>query len=233
MNRVEVDGIWVDAVDLPGALARVEGWLGEQNFRHVVAANASKTERTRRDPDLRAAVVAADLVLADGIGVLWRARRLGKRLPGRVPGVDLMSALLARAACLGWRVFFLGGRPGVAERAAVRARATWPGLVIVGVLSGQGTDDHAIGAVARSGADLLFVGMGTPRQELMLHRARERLGVRVAMGVGGSLDVLCGDLPRAPEALRRAGLEWAWRLVVEPRRLTQRRTFDSVRYVLR
>ncbi|MDR7386279.1 MAG: WecB/TagA/CpsF family glycosyltransferase, partial [Armatimonadota bacterium] len=147
------------------------------------------------------------------------SRRLGRPLPERVPGVELMEALCERAARQGWPIFLLGGLPGVAEQAAAELRRRWPGLPVAGTHHGYFQVEGAVvEAVARSGAALLFCGLGSPRQELWLSRHLDRLGVRVAMGVGGSLDVLAGRSARAPAWLRRVHLEWLYRLLREPRR---------------
>jgi N-acetylglucosaminyldiphosphoundecaprenol N-acetyl-beta-D-mannosaminyltransferase len=228
--RVDVDGIGLDVLDRDQAVDRVTSWLGG-DFRHVVALNAAKAERARRDVDLRAAIRDADLVLADGVGVVLRARRIGTSVP-RVAGVDLMESLLAVAAARSVPVFLLGGRGDVAARAAEVAMKRWPGLIVAGTRHGEGADEVALDVVIRSRAALLFAGLGTPRQERFLHGARDRLGA-VCLGVGGALDVLCGDAARAPVPLRDAGLEWAWRLAADPRRLGQRRSLDALRYVLR
>lgn len=231
MMRIDVDGLPVDVVDPDGAVRLVSAWMGG-SFRHVLALNAAKAERARRDDGLRDAIRAADLVLADGVGVVWQARRRGHTLV-RLTGIDLMEALLAQAARHGWSVFLLGGRIGVAQRAAEVSRRRWPGLIVAGARHGEGTDDVAADVVRRSGAQLLVAGLGTPRQETMLHRLGGATGASVGLGVGGALDVLCGDLPRAPVPLRAAGLEWAWRLGTQPGRLWQGRTMDALRYVLR
>jgi N-acetylglucosaminyldiphosphoundecaprenol N-acetyl-beta-D-mannosaminyltransferase len=158
-------------------------------------------------------------VVADGIGVVWASRRVGCPLPERVPGIELMEALCARAEAEGWAVFLLGGLPGVAEQAALALSRRWPRLRVAGTHHGYFSEDGpVVEQVARSGAQVLFCGLGSPRQELWLARNLARLGVQLAMGVGGSLDVLAGRTPRAPLWLRRLHLEWLYRLLREPRR---------------
>ena len=165
------------------------------------------------------ALKRADLSVADGVGILWAARRRGIHLPERVPGVELMTRLLARGGS-DLRVYFLGAKPGVAERAAEVARERF-GTAVAGVQHGyfkRPNDVPAvIQAVAESGAQLLLAGLGEG-QELFLHTHRAALGVPLLIGVGGALDVLAGEVKRTPEWTHRVGLEWAYRVGSDPKR---------------
>lgn len=233
--------VWVLGVPLSPltrseALEEIAGWLpspqggdqgtdkapAEEGPHLVFTPNAEIIARAQRQPDLQAALRAADLTVPDGIGVVWAARRLGTPVPERVPGIELLDALLARAVQAGWRVYFLGARPGVAEEAARRLRERWPGLTVVGTHHGYfGAADEAevLAAIRAAAPDILVVALGAPKQELWLTRHRADLPVRVALGVGGSLDVFAGRVERAPLVWRRLGLEWLYRLVRQPRRL--------------
>lgn len=188
--------------------------------RIVVTANPEILAAARVDAELAAVLEDAALVVADGIGVVAAARILGRPVPERVPGVELLERLLAACARLGLRPFFLGARPGVVDAAVDRAKQRFPGLEPAGWHHGYfALDDPApVRAVAASGADLLFSGMGADRDLRWLARNRERLRVPVAMGVGGSFDVLAGRVRRAPAWVRRVHLEWLYRLLMEPRR---------------
>ncbi len=218
-GRVWVLGVPFDPVDL-GAAVEVCARLVQDGRPHlVVTANPEAVMRAQADPEFAEVIRGADLVVADGIGVIWASRRLGQPLPGRVPGIELVEALCAHAARAGLRVFLLGGAEGVAERAAQNLVRRYPGLRIGGTHHGYFTEDAPVVArVAESRSELLFVGMGMPRQEKWLSRHLSALGVRLAVGVGGSLDVLAGRVRRAPEVLRRLHLEWLYRLLQEPRR---------------
>ncbi len=170
--------------------------------------------RARENPELRAALGSAWLTVADGVGVVWAARRAGAELPGRVPGVELVADVLDLGGA-GLRVFFLGGRPGVAERAAATAQERW-GVSVAGFRDGYFDREQEAGEVAaqiaRSGATLLLAALGED-QELFMHRYRHALGdVRAMIGVGGTLDVLAGEVKRTPEFTRRLGIEWLWRV---------------------
>jgi N-acetylglucosaminyldiphosphoundecaprenol N-acetyl-beta-D-mannosaminyltransferase len=163
----------------------------------------------------------AGLVTADGIGIVWASRVSGHPVPERVTGIDLMMRLLEYAAVKGWRVFFLGSAPGVAEAAAGKAAGLFPGLRVAGAYHGYFSDEDSgvvAGKIMGSSPHLLFVAMGSPRQEIWIEQNLHLLGGVAAIGVGGSLDVLSGNVPRAPEWFRRRNLEWLGRLLNDPGR---------------
>jgi N-acetylglucosaminyldiphosphoundecaprenol N-acetyl-beta-D-mannosaminyltransferase len=199
---------WVHARARPGAEPHL-----------VVTLNPEIVVRAASDPDLAAALGRADLTVADGVGVVWAARRAGVALPGRVPGVDLAFAVL-EAGGADLRVYLLGGRPGVAAAAAAAARSRW-GTTVVGARHGyfdRDVDGAAVAAEVRaSGAGLLLAGLGEG-QERFLDAHRDAFGAGVLIGVGGTLDVLAGTARRTPAWTRRWGLEWAWRVGLDPRR---------------
>lgn len=187
--------------------------------RLVVTLNPEIVVRARHDADLRGALERADLTVADGVGVVWAARRTGHALPGRVAGVELAFRVLELGGA-DLRVAMVGGRPGVAESAAAEAQRRWGSDV---VLTRDGYFDRAregaavADAVAASGAHLLLAGLGEG-QEVVLDTHRDRWGVGAMVGVGGSLDVLAGVAKRTPAWTRRVGLEWAWRVGLDPAR---------------
>jgi N-acetylglucosaminyldiphosphoundecaprenol N-acetyl-beta-D-mannosaminyltransferase len=183
----------------------------------VVTLNPEIVVQAREVAVLERAIQAASLVVADGVGMLWAARQLASPLPERVTGVDLMFQLLERAPHL--RVFLLGGKPGVAERAAKIAQTRY-GSTIVGCHHGYFDKQHpdeVISQIVDSHAQLLFAGLGEG-QEIFLNTHKDSLGVPVMMGVGGSLDVLSGEVYRAPTWTRQLGIEWAWRVGLDPSR---------------
>lgn len=182
-----------------------------------------------RTPAYRAACDAAWLRLADGMPIVWASRLLGRPLPARVAGSDLLPALCGLAAARGYPVFLLGGRAGVPERAAARLTERFPGLRIAGVHAPPDDFDPsgaasgaAAAAVNAARPALLFVGLGAPKQELWLHRHWDALEVTVAMCCGAAIDFAAGVQIRAPGWMQRGGLEWAWRLGRDPRRLWKR-----------
>lgn len=206
-------GFPVHPVDLAAASAWVvQAARRSEAPRLVVTLNPELVVRAREDAALAAVLRRADLSVADGVGLVWAARRRGIVLPGRVPGVDLAFATLAASPTL--RVFLLGGRPGVAEAAARMARERW-GTVVVGTHHGYfdpASDGAAVAAaVGASDAQLVLAGLGEG-QERFLDDQRAILGAGVLIGVGGTLDVLAGTARRTPAWTRRMGIEWAWRV---------------------
>ncbi len=187
--------------------------------RLLVTLNPEIVVQAETDLELKNALHHADLNVADGVGITWAAKRSGTPLPERVPGVELMTRLLERGGP-GLRVYFLGARPGVAERAAARAHEHY-GTVVAGVQHGyfRRPDDvpEVVDAVAQSGAQLLLAGLGEG-QELFLHTHRVALRVPLMMGVGGALDVLSGEVERTPAWTHKLGLEWAYRVGFDPER---------------
>lgn len=230
-RRIEVLGVPVDVLSLDEACEAAASLWAAGGKHHVVTVNPELIMAARgseRGAALREALAGASLCVADGIGVVWASKVLGAPLPGRVPGIELAEGLIARAAAEGKSLFLLGGRPGVAEEAARRLERRFPGLRVAGTHHGYFDaeapgGDEGVEAVAPFDVDLLLVGMGAPRQELWIARRKEQLRARVMIGVGGALDVFAGRVKRAPESLRRAGLEWAYRLATQPwraRRMT-------------
>lgn len=215
-------GCRVDRVDTAGALARIAQLLDAGSAAQIVTLGAEMANLAHDDARYRAVINAADLVVPDTIGILMAARWLGAPLAERVAGIDLLERLCALAAQRALPVYLLGGAPGVAQAAGEALTRRHAGLRIAGAEPGYFDDaqDAAIGdRITSSGARLVFVGLGFPRQEYWIRDHRASLGAAVCLGVGGSFDVLSGRLARAPLAVRRVGLEWLYRLVREPRRL--------------
>ena len=216
--KINILGVAFDALTLGEAEERADALLCSGAGGYIVTANPEIVLRCREDAAYAAAVNGAKLVLADGVGDLCAARILGTPLPGRVAGADLVPRLLARLAERGGSVFRYGARPGAAERAGESLQSACPGLRIAGTENGYISDETALlEALEREKPDLLLLGLGAPRQELWMARNRQKINA-VMIGVGGLLDVFAGDIPRAPEAWQRLGLEWLYRLLREPRR---------------
>ena len=234
-GRSELLGLTFDAVSLDAAAAKCLEFCRAPRASHViVTANASHLCMMRRDPELAAACRAAHLTLADGMSVVWALRAAGQSVPERVTGVDLMARLLSVAGAHKLRVYFLGAKPEVVAALARQSRAQHPGLQIAGFHDGYfGPDEDRVIAeeVRASGAHMLFVGMPTPFKETWCERYRQRLDVPVIVGVGGSFDVLTGYVRRAPRWMQRMGLEWLWRLLMEPRKLWRRYLTTNSQFV--
>jgi N-acetylglucosaminyldiphosphoundecaprenol N-acetyl-beta-D-mannosaminyltransferase len=200
----------------------------------VISVNPERIMHAGRDPAFGAVLRGADLALADGAGVVWAARHLGRPLPERVAGVDFVRALAARGAGQGWRFFFLGGGPGVAEAAGRALREAYPGFVLAGSHAGSpdsASDAATIEAVRASGAQLLFLAYGAGAEEAWLARNLAASGASIGMGVGGAFDFISGRVRRAPRWMRNWGLEWLYRLSREPWRW--RRMIALPRFVIR
>lgn len=220
-GRVEVLGVGVDPLTMDKAVQRVVALVEAGRGGLVVTPNPEIIMAARGDLRLRAVLNGAEVAVADGVGVVWAARRLGRPLPERVAGYDLLRRLLEVSSRAPYRVFFLGGRPGVAEAAAGRAQDAWPGLPVVGAYHGYFGPAEELDVVVRireAHPDLVFVGLGMGRQEQWMGRNRSRFEKSVLMAVGGGLDVLAGTVRRAPEAWQRLGLEWLYRLLRQPGR---------------
>ncbi|MBL8926575.1 MAG: WecB/TagA/CpsF family glycosyltransferase [Pseudonocardia sp.] len=191
----------------------------------VGVVNAAKIVKLRRDELLRSSLLDCDVILADGQSVVWASRLLGRRLPERITGIDLFERLLELADRDHLRIYLLGARPEVLESVRRRIRERFPAVVIAGAADGyfDMADAAAVAADVRgSHADMLFLGMTTPKKEIFLARYGDELDVPVLHGVGGSFDVLAGVTKRAPLAWQRLGMEWLYRLLQEPRRLFRR-----------
>lgn len=226
-ERIDILGVPVDGVDMAGALDflcdHVESGAG---CATVFAVNPEKVMRARSDRSLRDLLASATLLIPDGIGVVLAARWLGLGRFGRVPGSELMPNLCARAAERGYSVFLFGARPEVNEAAAAELGRRHPTLKIAGRQDGY-VDENGMPALVErineSGAQLLFVALGSPRQEAWMHDHAAALTVKVAQGVGGTFDVISGKVNRAPKLFLALNLEWLYRLLSDPRRIWRQR----------
>jgi len=220
-RSVRILGTRVDNVDQAQAAALIMALAQDASgrSRQVVTVNPEFIIRARRDPAFHAVLEAADLALPDGVGVIWASHILDTPLRGRATGVQTTLDLAELAGTEGMSFFLLGGAPGVAEGAAARLVTHAPGLRIAGTFSGSPApeeEDSIIARIRQAAPDFLFVAFGAPQQDLWIARNRERLGVRVAMGVGGTFDYLSGRVPWPSAAWRRLGLEWLYRLIRQP-----------------
>ena len=218
-------GLSVDAVTLAEAVEICERALTSRQRLLVGVVNAAKVVKLKADHFLRESLLECDLLLADGQSVVWASRVLGRPLPERVAGIDLFESLLDLAHRQGYRVYLLGATAEVLATVEEVIDERWPGLKVAGSRDGYFKAvqaDEVAADIASSDADMLFLGMGTPAKELFLGRYADGLGVPVMHGVGGSFDVLAGVTRRAPERWQRWGMEWAYRLLQEPRRLWRR-----------
>jgi N-acetylglucosaminyldiphosphoundecaprenol N-acetyl-beta-D-mannosaminyltransferase len=212
----------------------IQWCLGPRAPHTVITVNAAILCMMRRDQELRNACRSGDLIVPDGMSVVWTSRLAGIPLPERVTGADLMPRLLEAASEHRLSVYFLGARPAVVDQLVRRCARDYPGLIVAGSRDGYfGPAEHedVIGHVREAAAHMLFVGMPSPFKETWSERHREALGVPVIMGVGGTFDVLAGYVRRAPRLLQSWGLEWSWRLAMEPRRMWRRYLATNAEYL--
>ena len=224
-KRVRILGLPVDAITYEKWLDLIGAWVKDDSHRmarHVCTVNPEFVMIAQSDVNFYNILSRADLCIPDGVGLLWAARHLKQPLPERVTGSDGVPMIAERAAREGWRLFLLGAAPGVAEKTAEILCERYPGLQIVGTYAGSpaaSEEDAIVERINNSGAELLFVAYGAPVQDKWIARNLPRLQVKMAMGVGGAFDFIAGVLPRAPQWMRRMGIEWLFRLYLQPRRI--------------
>lgn len=218
--KTEILGVRFDDLTQQEAAQQGRQLLEEDKFHYVVTPNPEFLLAAEKDPEFRRVLNAADLVLPDGIGVVYSAKILGTPLKERVPGIEFAEAMLSALNEMGGRLYLLGAKPGVAEEAGRRICARYPALVLCGTHDGYFKDEQAIlPQIAAAKPDLLFVCLGAPKQEKWMARWGQHTGAKLAIGLGGCLDVFAGNVERAPEQWQKLGLEWAYRLKKEPKRI--------------
>ncbi len=217
---VSILGINVHRVDMPATLAVIREYIASGTPHMIVTADASSIARAQTDEDMKRLVNDADLVTPDGIGVLWGAEKLGTPLIERVSGVEIAEQMCRMSAEDGFSIYFLGAAPGVAEVAARKMSEKYPGMKVAGTHDGYfdaSRDAEIVAEVKASGAQALLVAMGIPRQEKLIRDNMDKLGVSVAMGVGGTFDVFSGKVRRAPKLIQKLKLEWLYRFLQNPK----------------
>jgi len=215
----------VDRLTMGEVLGRVQEAIESRRPLQIGVVNAAKVVNMRRDAELREAVLGCDLILADGMSVVWASRVLGPPIPERVAGIDLMHGILGLAHRRGHRLYCLGATPAVLDRALAAIRASYPDARIAGAHHGyfEASAEEALAeGIRQAKPDVLLVAMTSPKKERFIARWGRTMDVPVVHGVGGSFDVLAGKVKRAPRLFQRLGLEWLMRMLQEPRRLFTR-----------
>jgi len=218
-ERINIFGVLLDRIDYEQACRTIEAFLESGGSKVIVTPNAEIIMAARKNPELMEMLNSADLCLPDGIGVVIASRIFGKPLAERTTGFDLMMKVLGIAEKRSLSVFLLGGKADVADKAAARIKEMFPGLKIAGTHHGyfnKDEEDKIIDVINDRNPDILLVAMGFPKQEVFMLENREKLKFCVSMGVGGSFDVLSGNVRRAPVIMQKAGLEWLYRLITQP-----------------
>lgn len=239
LTRVDVLGVHVNAVNLRSAVAEIARWSQDRKRHYVCVTGVHGVMESQRDGDLRAIHNASGLTTPDGMPMVWAARFAGAPAVDRVYGPDLMLELCDEAARRGWRSFFYGGKEGVADELIARLTARFPGLKVAGSYSPPfrtltpAEDEEIVERINASGADLVWVGLSTPKQERWMSDHVGRLDAFALLGVGAAFDFHAGLVRQAPRWMQRSGLEWLFRLSQEPRRLWKRYLTNNPRFVLK
>ncbi len=228
-ERVPFGRIHADVVDFDGAVSAIVALCRGGKGGTVLTPNVDHVVMAEHDEALKAAYDGASLSLTDGKPLVWLARAMGRPVPQKISGSDLIRPLVARAAQEGLRCFFFGGKDGIADKAAGILADEYPGLIVAGCHSppfgfekNDDSDRAAVDIVRAAKPDLVFVALGAPKQELWMHKHREALAPAVSLGIGASLDFIAGAVKRAPPWMSNVGLEWVYRIGQEPRRMAER-----------
>ncbi len=233
-QRTDFMGVPVDAITMTETIERIHQSIARGEKIQHMAINTMIILRMVEDPEFMHTLCNCEVINADGIGVVLASRLLGRPLPERVTGIDLMESLIALAAEQGFKPYFLGAQEEVVQRTVSHYRRKYPSLQIAGYRNGyfKDADEQQIAEDIRdSGADMLFVAISSPKKEIFLGRWRDTMDIPFCMGVGGSFDVVAGKFKRAPQWVQRAGLEWAYRWKQEPRRMFRRNAIDMPKFV--
>ena len=218
--KTDILGVLIDDLTPEEAMAVGKNLLDTDEFHYIVTPNPEFILSAKKNADFCRVLNNATLALPDGIGVVYASRILGQPLKGRVPGIEFAQELMRYLSRTGKTLFLLGAKPGVAEQAAENLRKAYPGLLICGTHDGYFQEDKpVIEAIHKTKADVIFVCLGAPKQELWMAKCGPDTGAKLAIGLGGCLDVFAGNVQRAPEAFQKAGLEWLYRLLKEPSRI--------------
>jgi N-acetylglucosaminyldiphosphoundecaprenol N-acetyl-beta-D-mannosaminyltransferase len=234
-RRIDVLGAPLDAVTFEQTVSLIEEAVNARGRLVIAAGNVDQVMKARRDPQFADLLRRADLVIADGVPLVWAATLLGNPVRGRVSGTDLVRRCAQVSARTGRAVALIGGRPGVAERAARVLEVQYSGARLDAIATPMPlTDDdsRAMASEIRSrGAAIVLVALGAPRQERWVQTYLDQTGAHVGMGVGSAFDILCGDQPRAPKWMCDHGLEWFYRMILDPRRLVRRYLIDDSPFI--
>ncbi len=230
-GRVEMMGCLIDNLSMEETLQRIEGFIESGRPHQHVVVNVDKLVKASKDPELRRIINECALINVDGMPVVWASRLLGKPLKERVAGVDLFESLVKRAAEKEWRVFFLGAQEEIVSGVKNLYEKTLPGLRVAGYRNGYWRSEEeatVVKLIADSRPDLLFVAISSPKKEEFLSRYQAEMKVPFAMGVGGTFDVVVGNVKRAPIWMRQWSLEWFFRFLQEPGRMFKRYFIDDM-----
>ncbi|MCK9276029.1 MAG: WecB/TagA/CpsF family glycosyltransferase [Syntrophales bacterium] len=238
-ERIEICGMLIDNVSMSETVNRIKSFIRKKEPRMVITPNVDHVMKFQRNEAFRDVYRQAALVLADGMPLLWAARYLKTPLKEKVSGSDLFPLLCRVSAEKGYKVFFMGGRAGAADKAAELLSSRYPGLQIAGICCppmgfehDEEENRHVIECIKKARPDIVFVGLGAPKQEFWIHRYKKEYGAPVSIGIGVSFEFTAGMVKRAPVWMQHAGLEWSWRILMEPKRMWRRYLLEDTGFFL-
>ena len=234
-KRIYILNCPIDALTMQETLQLIDSAIKENKHLHQVVVNAAKLVKMQKDKDLYESVINADIINADGMAVVWASKILGKPLPERVTGIDLMQELVKLAYKRGYKIFFFGAKEEVVRKVVEKYSKEYSPEIIAGYRNGYYSEKEEpliARQIAESGANILFVAISTPKKERFLYKYRNILkNVNFIMGVGGSFDVIAGKVKRAPKWMQKYGLEWFYRFLQEPKRMWKRAFVDNGKFL--
>ena len=225
MNRITICDIPVDALTMKETVTLIDNAIIEKRPTHHVVINAVKVANAQKDKELKDSIINCDIINADGQGIVWASQILGKPLPERVAGIDLMEELVKLAAEKNYRIFFLGAKEGIVKSVVDTYTKKYGKNIIAGYRNGYFSKDEEpeiAKQIFDSNAQILFVAMSSPKKEIFLNTYKDIIKTPFIMGVGGSFDVVAGLVKRAPKFMQKWGMEWFYRVIQEPRRMWKR-----------
>lgn len=232
--RIDLFNINIDNLTMQETLQRIEEFINSRDYHQHIVVNVNKVIKANKDKILRKIINSCDLINADGMPLVWASKILGKPLKMRVAGVDLFLALIEVAAKKNWKLYFLGAKIDMLKKVVNDLAERYPSLKIVGCRDGywaENEEARIVEDIKNTHPDILFVGISSPKKEYFLSEYLERMKVPLAMGVGGSFDILAGNAKRAPLWMQKYALEWFFRFLQEPRRLFKRYFVEGVYFI--
>lgn len=229
-DTIKILGVEIDKLTQAEVVKKIDGFLKQDELKTIYTPNTEIVMEAKKDESLKKILNDGSIVIPDGIGLIYAAKIKKKNLPERVTGCDISFKMLELAQREEYSIFLLGGKEGVAKEAGENLKKDYPNIKLAGVQNGYfkgahiGYSNHEeektiIETINNSGADILFVGLGAPKQEIWINENKGKLNCKVVIGNGGTVDILAGRIERAPEFFQKLGLEWLYRLVKDPKRI--------------
>lgn len=234
-NYIRIFGVRIDLVDINKTLKLCDEYIKSRKVHQLVVVNVAKLIKAKKDEFLFDIIENADLVGADGVPLIWVSKLFGIRIPGRVNGTDLMEKLVERSSKKGYRLYFFGAEKHIVEKIVNIYQTQYPYLKIAGYRNGyfkKEQESKIARDIGKSNADILFVGFGSPKKETFIKKYKNIMNVPLIHGVGGSFDVIAGKTKRAPHWMQKCGLEWFYRILLEPKRMWKRYLVTNTLFII-